>query len=197
MGRGWLNGDWPPKGRFRSITVMLRNNADASLSGPRLHNVIVLDHQQSYRLAPGFVATMYLDTSHKEASGLLLDMSGFRFLDLNDCNTSMSELPKEVDVLAAQFSGATWYPGCYDYPPEVMQKKADSVRHDLMDTLIRKVLLTNAKAYIPSAGPPCFLDPALERHNDRQKLGMQMRSKCQLLRAPKSPPTSKSTIPIS
>jgi hypothetical protein len=58
---------------------------------------------------------------------------------------------------------------CYDYPREAMQKRADSVRHDLMDTLIRKVLITNAKAYIPSAVPPCFLDPALERHNDRQK----------------------------
>ena len=89
---------------------------------------------------------MYLDTSHKEDSGLLLDMSWFRFLDLYDCNTPMSELPKEVDVLAAQFSGAMWYPGCYDCPPEVMQKKADRVLHDLMDTLIRKVLLTNAKA---------------------------------------------------
>jgi UDP-MurNAc hydroxylase len=71
-------------------------------------NVIALDHQQSCPLAADFVATMYLDTSHKEDSGLLLDMSGFRFLDLNDCNTPMSELPKEVDVLAAQFSGAMW-----------------------------------------------------------------------------------------
>jgi UDP-MurNAc hydroxylase len=32
---------------------------------------------------------MYLDTSHKEDSGLLLDMDGLRFLDLNDCNTLM------------------------------------------------------------------------------------------------------------
>jgi UDP-MurNAc hydroxylase len=157
----------------RSVTVIAPKYRSKGMvrrfHGLGFGNVIVLDHQESHELTPGFVATMYLDTSHKEDSGLLLDMNGFRLLDLNDCNTPMSELPKQVDLLAAQFSGAMWYPGCYDYPPEVMQKKVDSVRHALMDTLYRKVKLTNAKAYIPSAGPPCFLDPVLERHNDRQR----------------------------
>jgi UDP-MurNAc hydroxylase len=111
---------------------------------------------------------MYLDTSHKEDSGLLVDMGGFRFLDLNDCNTPMSELPARIDVLAAQHSGAMWYPNCYDYPHQVMQSKVDAVRRDLMDTLVRKVGLTGTKYYIPSAGPACFLDPALMHFNDRE-----------------------------
>jgi UDP-MurNAc hydroxylase len=132
-------------------------------------NVISLDHKQSHDLAPGLTATMFLDTSHKEDSGLLLDIGGFRFLNLNDCNTPMSELPTDIDALAAQYSGAMWYPNCYDYPPEIMKNKVDSIRHDLMDTLVRKVRLTNAKHYIPSAGPACFLDPALMHFNDRDK----------------------------
>jgi UDP-MurNAc hydroxylase len=132
-------------------------------------DIIPLDHKQSHELAPGLTATMYLDTSHKEDSGLLLDMDGFRLLDLNDCNTPMSELPTDVDVLAAQYSGAMWYPNCYDYPPDLMQKKVDSVRRDLMDTLYRKVKLTDAKYYVPSAGPACFLDPALTHFNDRDR----------------------------
>jgi UDP-MurNAc hydroxylase len=110
---------------------------------------------------------MYLDTSHKEDSGLLLDMDGFRFLDLNDCNTPMSELPGDVDLLAAQYSGAMWYPNCYDYPPSVMAAKVEQVCSDLMDTLYRKVRITGAKTYLPSAGPACFLDPELAEFNDR------------------------------
>ncbi|MCT9931967.1 MBL fold metallo-hydrolase [Planotetraspora sp. A-T 1434] len=131
-------------------------------------NVIALGHKESYELAPGFTVTMYLDTSHKEDSGLLLDLDGFRFLDLNDCNTPMSELPGDVDLLAAQFSGAMWYPNCYDYPPDVMRKKVEAVRGDLLDTLYRKVRITGASAYLPSAGPACFLDPVLEAYNDRE-----------------------------
>ncbi|WP_327049308.1 MBL fold metallo-hydrolase [Microbispora sp. NBC_01189] len=131
-------------------------------------DVVALGHKESHELAPGFTVTMYLDTSHKEDSGLLLDLDGYRFLDLNDCNTPMSELPGDVDLLAAQYSGAMWYPNCYDYPPEVMGKKVEAVRGDLLDTLYRKVRITGAAAYLPSAGPACFLDPVLEAYNDRE-----------------------------
>ena len=110
---------------------------------------------------------MFLDTSHKEDSGLLVDVDGFRFLDLNDCNTPMSELPHDIDLLAAQYSGAMWYPHCYDYPPDVMREKANAIKQGLLETLYQKVRLTGAKTYIPSAGPACFLDPVLEPYSDR------------------------------
>ncbi|KQV23979.1 MULTISPECIES: MBL fold metallo-hydrolase [unclassified Kitasatospora] len=128
---------------------------------------VLLGHRETYRLGPDATATMLLDTSHKEDSGLLLDLGGYRFLDLNDCNTPMSELPDGIDLLAAQYSGAMWYPNAYDYPPEAMAAKTAAVRADLLDTLVRKVKLTGARAYLPSAGPACFLDPELDRFNDR------------------------------
>lgn len=132
-------------------------------------NLVPLGHRQSRKIADGIVATMFLDTSHKEDSGLLLEIDDFRFLALNDCNTSLTDLPGNVDLLSAQYSGAMWYPNCYDYSPDVMQQKVTRVRADLMDTLIRKCRQTQAKAYIPSAGPACFLDPALMQFNDRGK----------------------------
>ena len=132
-------------------------------------NIVPLAHKQSMGLAAGFVATVLLDTGHKEDSGLLLDMDGFRFLDLNDCNTPLSELPRDIDVLAAQFSGAMWYPNCYDYPAEVMQEKVAAVRDGLIKTLASKCRATRARTYLPCAGPPIFLDPALEVYTDRDE----------------------------
>src|SRR5262249_680712 len=79
----------------------------------------------------------------------------------------LSELPTDIDLLAAQFSGAMWYPNCYDYRPEVMEQKVARVRADLLATLVKKVEVTGAKAYLPSAGPPCFLDPPLPQFTDR------------------------------
>ncbi|MEV4557003.1 MBL fold metallo-hydrolase [Kitasatospora sp. NPDC049285] len=147
--------------RFRSRALAGR------LAALGFRNQIPLGHREQWRLGPDATATMLLDTSHKEDSGLLLDLGGYRFLDLNDCNTPMSELPGDVDLLAAQYSGAMWYPNAYDYPPEVMAEKTAAVRADLLDTLVRKVRLTGARAYLPSAGPACFLDPELDRFNDR------------------------------
>jgi UDP-MurNAc hydroxylase len=129
--------------------------------------IIPLAHKQSLELAPGFTATVLLDTGHKEDSGLLLEMGGFRFLDLNDCNTPLSELPGGIDLIAAQFSGAMWYPNCYDYPPDVMRQKVSAVRDGLVKTLVSKCRATGAKAYLPSAGPPIFLDPELGEYTER------------------------------
>src|SRR5262249_12964354 len=80
-------------------------------------NLISLEHKQTTEIAPRVSATMFLDMSHKEDSALLLNLGGYRFLDLNDCNTPLSELPRDVDLLAAQYSGAMWYPNCYHYSP--------------------------------------------------------------------------------
>jgi UDP-MurNAc hydroxylase len=147
--------------RYRS-KVMARR-----LASMGFENLVLLGHREQHALAEGFTATMLLDTSHKEDSGLLLDLDGFRFLDLNDCNTPMSELPADVDLLAAQYSGAMWYPNCYAYPPATMAQKVAAVRAGLMETLLAKVRLTGARAYLPSAGPACFLDPELASFNDR------------------------------
>jgi UDP-MurNAc hydroxylase len=50
-----------------------------------------------------------------------------------------------------------------------MAAKTAAVRADLMDSLARKVHLTGARTYLPSAGPACFLDPELDRFNDRRR----------------------------
>jgi UDP-MurNAc hydroxylase len=131
--------------------------------------IALLGHGESLRLAPGFTATVVLDTGHKEDSGLLLDMDGLSFLDLNDCNTPLSDPPAGIDILAAQFSGAIWYPNCYDYPPAVMREKVAAVRDRLLKTLVSKCRATKARTFLPCAGPPVFLDPALEAYTRRDE----------------------------
>ena len=128
--------------------------------------VVTLGHRESVELGPGVRATMLLDTSHKEDSALQLDLGGFRFVDLNDCHPKLSELPRDVDLLAAQFSGAMWYPNCYDYGAAEMAAKVAQVRNGLVDTLVRTVAATDARCYLPCAGPPVFLDPELGGFND-------------------------------
>ncbi|MFE5331521.1 MBL fold metallo-hydrolase [Embleya sp. NPDC056575] len=157
----------------RGVTVVLPRYRSKSLvrrmTALGFAKQVVLGHRESFTPVPGLTLTMFLDTSHKEDSGLLVDLDGYRFLDLNDCNTPLGELPDEIDLLSAQFSGAMWYPNAYAYPGEVQREKTAEVRSDLFDTLVRKVRLTGARSYLPSAGPPVFLDPELARFNDRDE----------------------------
>lgn len=156
----------------RSVAVLVpqfrSKGVGRKLASMGFRNLIPLAHKQSREIASGVTATMLLDTSHKEDSGLLLEIDGFRFLALNDCNTSLTELPDNIDLLSAQYSGAMWYPNCYEYPEEIMSQRVARVKADLLDTLVRKCRATHARAYIPSAGPACFLDPALKHFNDRK-----------------------------
>jgi UDP-MurNAc hydroxylase len=132
------------------------------------NNIVEVGHRETYATEK-IKATIYLDVSHKEDSGILIEGDGTKFLDLNDCNTMLSELPTNVDVLAAQFSGAQWYPNCYDYSPDVMQEKTQAMCNDLLQTLVKKISVTKPKCYIPCAGPACFLDPKLQHFNDGTK----------------------------
>lgn len=155
----------------RNIKILCPNYRSKSLQRQLQQlgftNFIELGHKENH-MDIGWSATIYLDTSHKEDSGILLESSDARFLDLNDCNTLLSELPSSVTYLAAQYSGAMWYPNCYDYTVEVMQENTLAVRRQLLDTLINKVNIVKPSYYIPSAGPPCFLDPVLQHFNVRQ-----------------------------
>ncbi|RYD70250.1 MAG: MBL fold metallo-hydrolase, partial [Verrucomicrobiaceae bacterium] len=94
-----------PSFRSRELEVLMKGLGFSSL--------IKLGHLESLALSERLSVTMLLDSSAAEDSGLMIEFDGFRFLDLNDCQVNMSELPR-ADVLACQFSGAIHYPQTYD-----------------------------------------------------------------------------------
>ena len=139
------------------------------LRGLGFSNIQRLAHLQEALLQDGLKATIYLcdPSSAREDSSILLATSdGFTFLNTNDCSLNLSDLPSRVSVMTCQFSGALHYPICYDYKPDIMQEKTRAFREQLFAGLIRKVKHVNPSFFIPSAGPPCFLDPALAAYND-------------------------------
>ena len=155
----------------RNIPVLCANFRSRGLTSAwrslGFTDITTLDHGEQLTLAPGVVVTVLCDTSHREDSALMVEAEGSRFLDLNDCLVQFGELPTEVDLLTRQYSGAMWYPNCYRYPPEVMQEKVRAVRRNLLQTLVTTCEMTTPGWFLPSAGPPCFLDPALREFNDR------------------------------
>lgn len=161
--REWL------KTRSRDTDIVIANFRSRYLKKELeklgFERIWVLDHGEELLLYPHMKLTMLMDKSHKEDSALLVEADGVRFLDSNDCELAASDWPEDIDILAAQFSGAFWYPSCYNYPDDVKTAKGMVVQDANLERLFQRVRATGAKAYIPSAGPAIFLDPALTHHN--------------------------------
>lgn len=123
-----------------------------SLSG---YTVIHGDREggpEYYSAGKDFLIKVIRD-DHRADSMFLVQCEGKRILFANDCNLEPAVWPESIDILACQFSGASYYPTAYDYPPEVMARKIEEARANQMAMLVAKVRRCGAKAYIPCAGP--------------------------------------------
>ena len=67
----------------------------------------------------------------------------------------------DIDYLFLQFSGATWYPIAYDYPPAKKRKIAQQKIANKFTNTLAIADAVGARYIVPTAGPPCFLDDSL------------------------------------
>ena len=65
-----------------------------------------------------------------------------------------------------QYSGAIWYPMVYDMPARAKEAFGTQKRQRQMDRCRQYIAQVGATWVVPSAGPPCFLDPELRDLND-------------------------------
>jgi UDP-MurNAc hydroxylase len=104
-------------------------------------------------------------------SALLVSADGKIFLNENDCKLSIADEEEivrrfgAVDIFAAQFSGATFHPTCYDYDEEKKSAISTSRRRAKFERIVSSIERLNASYYIPSAGPACFLSGDLYHLN--------------------------------
>ncbi|MEI7623418.1 MAG: Rieske 2Fe-2S domain-containing protein [Actinomycetes bacterium] len=97
-------------------------------------------------------------------SALVVADSSGRIVNQNDCRThDTAALASHgpIDLHWLQYSGAIWYPMVYDEPADVMGELIDAKVDSQFTRALRYVETLNARAVVPSAGPPAFLDPDL------------------------------------
>lgn len=105
-------------------------------------------------------------------SGLVVSDGATTAFNMNDARPiDLDMLAAEfghVDVHMLQYSGAIWYPMVYDMPARAKQAFGTQKRQRQMDRCRQYIAQVGATWVVPSAGPPCFLDPALRDLNDDQ-----------------------------
>jgi UDP-MurNAc hydroxylase len=97
-------------------------------------------------------------------SALVVSDGTSRLVNQNDCRTTdLAALAGHgsVDLHWLQYSGAIWYPMVYEMDDTTMRHLVDAKIESQLTRAMRYVESIDARAVVPSAGPPCFLDPAL------------------------------------
>jgi UDP-MurNAc hydroxylase len=162
----WLREHLP-----RDIGVLLpgypTRELERRLRGLGFTNVIRTTDGDELDLG-GFSVAIHVETSITDGPGgdsaLVVSDGDVRIVDQNDCRTTDLDALRahgSVDLHWLQYSGAIWYPMVYELPPGELRHLVDAKIDSQFARAMRYVEAVGARAVVPSAGPPCFLDPDL------------------------------------
>ncbi len=132
------------------------------------HNIVRTVDGEEMSLGPHLTIAIHCETSITDGPGgdsaiVIGDGTG-RLVNQNDCRTNdLLALRNHgpVDLHWLQYSGAIWYPMVYEETPERMRELVDAKVDSQFARAMRYVETIGARAVVPSAGPPAFLDPDL------------------------------------
>jgi UDP-MurNAc hydroxylase len=160
--------------RCRDFTVVIpdfrRDYLVTAFADYRCKDVVACGDGDSLAIPEGRIK-LYLDDSElNRDSAILVQAGGRSFLNLNDCRIidalpGIARQEGAPDVFACQFSGAGWHPTCYDYSREQYEAIASKKVRAKFSSVAQAIKTLRPRVYLASAGPPCFLDPALVHLN--------------------------------
>ena len=123
---------------------------------------------EELELVPGLTIAIHVETSITDGPGgdsaMVVSDGRTRLVNQNDCRTTdLDTLTAHgpVDLHWLQYSGAIWYPMVYDVPADTKRELCAAKVESQFTRAMRYVDAIDARAVVPSAGPPAFLDPDL------------------------------------
>lgn len=156
----------------RDIGVLLpgypTRELDRNMGELGFTNLIRTVDQEELDLGGGLTVAIHVETSITDGPGgdsaLVVSNGEVRLVDQNDCRTTDLDALRRhgpVDLHWLQYSGAIWYPMVYELPEDEMRRLVRAKVDSQLARAMRYVESVAARAVVPSAGPPAFLDPVL------------------------------------
>jgi UDP-MurNAc hydroxylase len=148
--------------------IVIPKFTDSYLSGLLKRNltneVQVLNSKEKEQISPDVrLCLMTQSVPIWDDCSVILDTPEGTILDVNDMKITGSDLRWirenfQIRFLFMQFAPSAWHPYVYNYNNE---RKSSTLRHKTLTRFgyAKDIFLTSgAERFIPSAGPPCFLD---------------------------------------
>lgn len=170
-----LDDSWLATHMSRDTTVLIpgfpTRELERHMRALGFNNIIRTVDREELNLG-GVTVAIHVETSITDGPGgdssLMVSDGQTRLFNQNDCRTTDLDALRQhgpVDLHWLQYSGAIWYPMVYEETPERMRELIDAKVDSQFTRSLKYVDEINAKAVVPSAGPPCFLDPELFQFN--------------------------------
>ena len=170
-----LDDSWLATHMSRDTTVLIpgfpTRELERHMRALGFNNIIRTVDREELNLG-GITVAIHVETSITDGPGgdssLMVSDGQTRLFNQNDCRTTDLDALRQhgpVDLHWLQYSGAIWYPMVYEETPERMRELIDAKVDSQFTRSLKYVDEINAKAVVPSAGPPCFLDPELFQFN--------------------------------
>ncbi|HZT13855.1 MAG TPA: Rieske 2Fe-2S domain-containing protein [Candidatus Baltobacteraceae bacterium] len=140
------------------------------LAGLQFTAIHVLESGQRLDFGDGACTVYVDDTELNRDSAIFVETADASFFNMNDCKlfdalAAVLAAHGSPDLFTCQYSGAIWHPICYDYEPERYAAISKKKYLAKFEAVARAIETLRPKMYVPSAGPPCFLDPELQHLN--------------------------------
>jgi len=95
-------------------------------------------------------------------SAILLQHGGTTVMNVNDCHldeATLGRLGREhaIDLAFLTFTGASWYPGCFDFPLASKIERALYSKRSHLEEFVHWAQLLNTRRVVPAAGNHAFL----------------------------------------
>lgn len=171
-----LDEPWLADHVDRSTTVLIpgfpTRELERRIRSFGFDNVIRTTDGHELALGSHLRIAIHVETSITDGPGgdsaLVVSDGTARLVNQNDCRTDDLDALRAhgpIDLHWLQYSGAIWYPMVYEESPQRMRELVDAKVASQFARAMRYVEALGARAVVPSAGPPAFLDPELFRFN--------------------------------
>ena len=156
----------------RDVVVLLPDfptrELERRLTSLGFKNFLKTDNSEEIAIDKQTKIAIHVETSITDGPGgdsaLVVSDGITRIVNQNDCRTGdLESLTKHglIDLHWLQYSGAIWYPMVYEDDQETKRKLAKAKVESQFARALKYVQTLDARAVVPSAGPPCFLDESL------------------------------------
>ena len=156
----------------RDVVVLLPDfptrELERRLTSLGFKNFLKTDNGEEIAIDKQTKIAIHVETSITDGPGgdsaLVVSDGITRIVNQNDCRTGdLDSLTKHglIDLHWLQYSGAIWYPMVYEDDQETKRKLAKAKVESQFARALKYVQTLDARAVVPSAGPPCFLDESL------------------------------------
>ena len=121
-------------------------------------DVIEVEDSESMNHGSAKVTIFQVESGTARDSAALIELGDIRFLNQNDCKMfdRLDLVPRPVTHYSVQFSGASWYPVCYNLPRAEKRRRANDLTGNKIRNINAALQALNPGFFLPSAGPVVF-----------------------------------------